>query len=141
MWTIAGVPIAGHFEHDGIAYPANWLALSTDAEKAEIGVVWQEPAPEPPPTQQDYAKSISSEISRLAVARGYDSEDRLVGYVTSTNPTWSGEAQAFIAWRDAVWAYAYQELGRVAAGERSQPTVQAFISELPAIVWPSKGDE
>jgi len=42
-----------------------------------------------------------------------------------------------VAWRDAVWAYAYAELGKVMNSERAAPTVEAFLDELPAIVWPS----
>lgn len=33
------------FEHDGITYPANWLAKASQAEKDAIGVVWETPAP------------------------------------------------------------------------------------------------
>lgn len=60
----------------------------------------------------------------------------LASYVASTNPQWAAEAQAFVAWRDAVWAYAYTELAKVLSGEREIPVVEDFIAELPAIVWP-----
>lgn len=43
----------------------------------------------------------------------------------------------FVAWRDAVWLYAYVERDRVMAGEREQPTVEEFIGELPVIEWAS----
>jgi len=32
-----GVP----FEHDGVQYPANFLNLSTEAEKSAIGITWE----------------------------------------------------------------------------------------------------
>lgn len=44
---------------------------------------------------------------------------------------------AFISWRDALWAYAYAELRKVAQHERPQPSVDDFLKELPAMVWPS----
>lgn len=90
----------------------------------------------PAPTQQDYAAAISWHFNATAQARGYDSEDRLVGYASSTNVTWQQEALIFIAWRDAVWAYAYAELALVQSGARPQPTVAELVAELPAIQWP-----
>lgn len=45
-------------------------------------------------------------------------------------------ATPFVAWRDAVWAYALTEMGKVQAAERDPPTVEALIGELPAIAWP-----
>lgn len=49
---------------------------------------------------------------------------------------------AFVAWRDAVWTYAYAELDKVLAAEREQPSVEAFIGELPVIAWPEpEGEE
>lgn len=50
---------------------------------------------------------------------------------------WKAEAEAFVAWRDAVWAYALQELARVVDGEREPPTIDGFIGELPKINWPA----
>lgn len=38
-----------------------------------------------------------------------------------------------VAWRDAVWAHAFAELGKVQHGQRPQPTVEDFIAELPVI--------
>lgn len=42
-----------------------------------------------------------------------------------------------VAWRDAVWLYAYAELDKVMASEREQPSVDEFIGELPVIEWAS----
>ncbi len=60
----------------------------------------------------------------------------LASYVASTNPAWAEQAQVFVAWRDAVWAYSYGELAKALSGAREIPTVEAFLTELPAIVWP-----
>lgn len=51
-------------------------------------------------------------------------------------PLWADQAKAFIKWRTAVWKYAYAELAKALSGERAIPTVEAFLTELPAIVWP-----
>lgn len=72
-----------------------------------------------------------------AQERRYDSAVSIATYVGSTNPAWAAEAAAFVAWRDAVWAYAYIELDRVMGGQRPQPTVSELIAELPALTWPA----
>jgi hypothetical protein len=60
----------------------------------------------------------------------------LASYVASTNEAWAAQAQTFVAWRDQVWLYAYGELAKVTAGERTQPTIEEFLAELPALTWP-----
>lgn len=88
------------------------------------------------PTEQDYSNAIQARIDGVANERQYANGVALASYVNSTNSQWAAEASAFVAWRDAVWSYAYQELAKVQAGTRPQPTIEALIAELPAIVWP-----
>ena len=90
----------------------------------------------PQPSQDDYANAISAHITAAAKGRGYDSEDRLASYALSANPAWQAEAQAFITWRDLVWAYVFMSQAAVASGQRTQPDIEAFKSELPQIQWP-----
>jgi hypothetical protein len=91
----------------------------------------------PPLTESDYADAIQSHIDATARSRGYRDGFALAGYVSSTITTWAAEAAAFIAWRDSVWVYAYQELAKVQNGEREQPTIAGLVAELPVITWPS----
>lgn len=83
-----------------------------------------------------YRLEIQAMIDGTAKERDYDSGATLASYVNSTVPTWILEAEAFVAWRDAVWLYALAELDKVQAGERSQPSVDGFLAELPAFEWP-----
>lgn len=92
---------------------------------------------QPQPSQDDYATEISAHITAVAKGRGYDSEDRLASYALSENPAWQAEAKAFIAWRDAVWSYTFEQLAAVMSGQRHQPGLDDMIKELPAIAWPS----
>jgi len=85
----------------------------------------------------DYRSAIQAHVDATARARDYDSGVSCASWVASTNPAWSAEAQAFVAWRDAVWAYAYTELAKVEAGQRTQPTIDALLVELPAMAWPA----
>ncbi|TPM39391.1 hypothetical protein FJ951_27175 [Mesorhizobium sp. B2-2-3] len=84
-----------------------------------------------------FQTAIQSLVDQTARSRSYADGNALAGYVASTVPAWSAEATAFVAWRDAVWVYAYGELDKVKAGEREVPTVEAFLAELPVIAWPS----
>lgn len=102
-----------------------------------------EPEPEPtepsPPTIEDYRHNIQLTLDSVAQSRNYDSGTTISTYVNSTIPQWAAEAQAFVAWRDAVWAYAYAELDKVESGERAMPSVNDFLAELPGIAWPNEG--
>lgn len=76
-------------------------------------------------------------LDAKAQERRYDGAVSISTYVNSTNPQWAAEASAFVAWRDAVWAYAYAELAKVGLGQRPQPSVDEFLGELPVMVWPA----
>lgn len=89
------------------------------------------------PTVDDYKAAIVTLLDAKAQERRYDSAVSISTYISSTNLQWAAEATAFVAWRDAVWAYAYTELDKVLTGQRPQPTVAELIAELPAMVWPS----
>lgn len=81
--------------------------------------------------------AIQAHVDAAPTHRLFRDGVTLASYVASTNPEWAAEAQAFVAWRDAVWAYAYVELEKVMTGQRPQPTITDFIAELPPIVWPA----
>jgi len=126
------------FELDGKKFSRAWLAKATPEMLAAHGITVEEvPPPEPePPTLDDYRIAIQAHIDATARQRDYDGGVSCASYVNSTNPQWAAEAQAFVAWRDAVWSYAFQELAKVENGEREQPTIDEFLSELPQIEWP-----
>lgn len=89
------------------------------------------------PSINDYQLAIQSLVDITAISRQYADGVTLASYSASTNPTWAAQAAAFMAWRDKVWLYAYTELGKVTSGQRPQPSISEFISELPIIVWPN----
>lgn len=82
-----------------------------------------------------FRAAIQFHVDNTARSRNYDGGNALASYVASTNPQWAAEAQTFVAWRDAVWLYAYAELDKVILGEREQPTIETFIGELSAVEW------
>ena len=87
-------------------------------------------------TDADYTVAIQAVIDRTAQAREYTDGVSLASYVSSTDPQWAAEAAAFVAWRDAVWRYAYGELAKIQTGQRAQPSVAHIVAELPAIALP-----
>jgi hypothetical protein len=94
------------------------------------------PGPSDPPTMADYEDAIQAIVDGTAKTKLFRDGVTLASYTASTNPVWAAEAQAFVAWRDGVWTYAYAELAKVQAGEREQPTVTEFLTEIDPIVWP-----
>lgn len=110
--------------------------VNLSAHEETIDEDFVAPAP-PPPTISDFAAAVQSHIDDAARSRGYNDSVSLASYVNSTLPQWAAEASAFVAWRDAVWIYAYGELGKVQAGQRALPTIDKMIAELPKIDWPA----
>jgi hypothetical protein len=128
---------------NSVVYATPYAAiLERDGQIATIIAEWIDgggviaPFEVPTPTAQDFATAAQSHVDAVAQARGYSNGVALAGYSTSTIPAWAAEAAAFIAWRDAVWIYAYTELAKVQGGQREVPTVAELIEELPTIVWP-----
>lgn len=106
----------------------NWSQLVTAEDKE---------AQERTSLMARFESAIQGHIDTIAQSRRYRDGFALAGYVASAVPQYAAEAAAFVAWRDAVWLYAYGELDKAQNGQRPIPTVEDFISELPAMVWPS----
>ncbi|WP_145012273.1 hypothetical protein [Pseudomonas oryzihabitans] len=78
--------------------------------------------------------AIQASLDAAAKARGYDSIATAVSYAEEPAvPRFQDDGRAFRAWRSLVWAYAYEELAKVKAGERDVPTLDAFMAELPVL--------
>ncbi|MDR5008316.1 hypothetical protein RGK87_04750 [Agrobacterium fabacearum] len=90
-----------------------------------------------PPNITDYENAIQDLVDSTARERQFRDGVTLASYIGSTKPKWAAEAQAFVAWRDNVWFYAYGELDKVQAGQRPQPTVEQFLGEIAPIAWPT----
>lgn len=89
-----------------------------------------------PPTVGSYESALQELVDQTAREKQFRDGVTMASYVASTNPQWAAEAQAFVGWRDRVWSYVYLELAKVQAGEREQPSVETFLTEIEPIVWP-----
>ncbi|QIB36892.1 hypothetical protein G3A56_01840 [Rhizobium oryzihabitans] len=96
----------------------------------------QQSIPPTVPTITDYENAIQNLVDETAREKQFRDGVTLASYIGSTKPKWAAEAQAFVAWRDNVWFYAYGELAKVQAGQRPQPTVEQFLGEIAPIAWP-----
>lgn len=90
-----------------------------------------------PPTIDDFVAAIKNKFDLVAQEKQFDGAVSIATYVTSLNEQWKAQADTFIAWRDSVWEYAYQEFDKFQNGQRPMPTIADFIAELPLIQWPS----
>lgn len=79
---------------------------------------------------------VQNLIDTTAQSRQYNNGVYCASYAQSTNPVWAAEAQAFIAWRDLMYAYALQVFSDIQAGQTA-PTQEEFVAGFPEMVWPS----
>ena len=85
----------------------------------------------------EYTSAVQRHLDEEARTKNYDGILSACTYATSTNTTFAAEGQAAVQWRDSVWAGCYAILADVEAGNRTSPSVEELINELPTITWPA----
>lgn len=100
------------------------------------GEQWQAGNP-PALTVEDYKTAVQSHMDAAARSKLYTDGNSLATYTASTNPQWAAEAQAFVAWRDAVWAQVY---AMWASPPDPVPSPGEVVAGLPVIEWPEVGE-
>lgn len=95
------------------------------------------PTPPPAPTMEELVAQTKAKMTAMLDAEvqthGYDSIVSCVSYANSTDPVFKAEAEAAIAWRDAVYRTGYDILANVPEGVTTPDDV---IALLPAMEWP-----
>lgn len=85
-----------------------------------------------------FEQAVQTKLDEAAKGRGYDGISTAISYAEEPAvPKFQGDGKAFRAWRSLVWAYAYEQLAAVKAGDRQQPTVDEFLEELPSLDLPT----
>lgn len=119
------------------AYPD---ATCVDATTGGIGWLWDgttlTPPPVPAPTVEDYDAALTNHLDATAKTKRYDNRITCALRAGYTGP-FQAEGQAFASWMDACNWQAYQVLAGVQSGALTMPTVEEFIADLPAMVWPT----
>lgn len=79
--------------------------------------------------------AIMDHLDKIAQSKDYNSSLSCSSFSNSTVSQWKNEASIFIEWRDAVWSYAFQQFDLIQQKQRTIPTIDEFIQELPVIDW------
>lgn len=101
------------------------------------------PPVEPPaPTEAETVAAYEADVQRymdgIAWLYGYDSTLTAISYAEEPAvPAFQVEGQAFRAWRSLVWAACRDVLSQYQAGERTAPTAEELLAELPALDLPA----
>lgn len=129
--------IKGQIGAEGCAaIEASGAAQLADMENPSIvspTLPWKSQAEVLADLQQQFTWHVQHFMDQEAAKRGYDNIISACSYAAVDN-IFQAEAQSFLTWRSAVWAYCFQQLGRIQNGERAVPTIADFIAELPARV-------
>lgn len=96
-------------------------------------------------TKNELIDAVAQHLDITAQSKGYGDRGKtpmaaitsIISYENDTDPKFAQEAQTFKLWRSQVWTYCYLQLTRVQAAERTIPTTDELIAELPQIVWPN----
>jgi hypothetical protein len=94
------------------------------------------PGPDVATIREMYRQRVQSHVDQVARTRLYDNGSSCASYAVSTVEAWRLEAEAFVAWRDAVWQYVLGLFAEVQAGQTAIPDLEDLIAELPVIDWP-----
>jgi hypothetical protein len=102
----------------------------------EIAALPQETVPAAP-TLAEYTAAMQAVLDTTAKARNYDGILSACTYATSTVDKFRAEGQACVEWRDKVWAFGYDLLAQVDAGQTPPPALADLARILPQMVWPA----
>ena len=155
IYRLNGKKIELNAQHtiDGVTYPNirdNWASLGVEEVQVEdypdqqlytwtenldgtLNITQKTQAELLEQAKKAFLATVQVHLDENAQAHGYDGIVSACSYAAAPN-VFQAESIKFLSWRADVWAYCYAELGKVEAGARPIPELQAFISELPALV-------
>lgn len=93
-------------------------------------------APECAPTVDDLiainTQAIQLHLDSFARSRGYDNIISACSYASQpVGAHFQADGAAFLAWRSAVWAKAYDVISKVKSGAIALPNVEESIASMP----------
>ena len=96
------------------------------------------PEPTVEEIQERIQKQLTDAVQHVLDAKAqellYDNCLSVCSYIDTGVAKFDAEGKAFRAWRSAVWAKGYEILAQVQTGQRSIPTEEQLIAELPKLV-------
>lgn len=127
---------ANIIEIDEALAPA-WVAYIANAARDGIELAPVAPPVPAAPTVAEYTAAIQAVLDTTAKERNYDGILSACTYATSTIDKFRTEGQACVEWRDKVWAFGYDLLAKVDAGQAPAPAIADLVSILPQMEWPA----
>lgn len=85
-------------------------------------------------TQKQLTVAVQHVLDSKAQELNYDNCLSVCSYIETGVAKFDAEGKAFRAWRSAVWAKGYEILAQVQSGERTIPTEEELIAELPELM-------
>lgn|SRR5574343_347039 len=123
---------------DGVLFISRWDLPDPQPDEDTINQWMQDAAINLQYLENNISEYLRRLIETKPSERGYDNVATLSSYVTSSNTKWKAEANAFIAWRDSVFNYAYNLLDNVKNNKVPIPTEEQFIAGIPVLTWPKE---
>lgn len=80
---------------------------------------------------------ITQWLDSVVQAKGYDNIVSCASYASSSDDTFRAEAQAAIAWRDAVYRRGYEILADIPEGVTTPEQVMALLPQPTEFGWPT----
>lgn len=80
-------------------------------------------------------EQITRWLDSVVQAKGYDNIVSCASYANSTDPTFKADAQAAIAWRDAVYRRGYEILADIPDGVTTPEQVMALLPQPAEYGW------
>lgn len=80
---------------------------------------------------------ITQWLDSVVQAKGYDNIVSCASYASSSDDTFRAEAQAAIAWRDAVYRRGYEILADIPDGVTTPDDVMALLPQPTEFGWPT----
>lgn len=137
---------AGHIEYNDGRLNRPLAATNFASEAEPFVVLWQVEKnrllvealrPLPPEKLLDtYTAAIQAHLDTFARTRNYDGILSATTYATSAVLKFHAEGQYAVEARDATWAKAYEIMDAIMSGQRTMPTLEEVIAELPRLTWP-----
>lgn len=114
-----------------------------DTLYSDNGEIYKEPEkpviPQRELTQEEIKQmlidGVQEHMDEMAKTRGYDNILSACSYINTGVERFDIEGEQARKWRSQVWAYCYEYLDEVLAGERQIPSLEELIYELPVIDW------
>lgn len=121
------------YEDDGSQdrYIPNGARQITEQQAVEI----LNPGPTPEDIQAAYTAALDAHLESTVKSRGFDNRVTCTMRAGYPGP-FQADGAAFGQWMDACYLAGRKVMADVMAGTRQIPTTEAFLAELPPMVWP-----